>query len=132
MTRLNSEFVDRPFFFSFLFTWGIIEYFGKHFKSVSAKIVQETKLFFVRIFPGNYYTYRVENIYNNSWVFFQGVVLAVLRGAVLYAQLPGRLFSPKVINKKYRGFLPYAIFGTLEKVALAKNRISRIFILCTQ
>ena len=69
MTRLNSEFVDRPFFFSFLFTWGIIEYFGKHFKSVSAKIVQETKLFFVRIFPGNYYTYRVENIYNNSWVF---------------------------------------------------------------
>ena len=102
MTRLNSEFVDRPFFFSFLFTWGIIEYFGKHFKSISAKIVQETKLFFVRIFPGNYYTYRVENIYNNSWVFFQGVVLAVLRGAVLYAQLPGRLFSPKVIfNKQY-------------------------------
>ena len=32
----------------------------------------------------------------------------------------------------YRGFLPYATFGTLEKVALAKNRISKIFILCTQ
>ena len=32
----------------------------------------------------------------------------------------------------YRGFLPYATFGTSEKVALAKNRISKIFILCTQ
>ena len=32
----------------------------------------------------------------------------------------------------YRGFLPYATFGTWEKVALAKIRISKIFILCTQ
>ena len=33
---------------------------------------------------------------------------------------------------KYRGFLPYATFGTWKKTALAKNRISKIFILCTQ
>ena len=32
----------------------------------------------------------------------------------------------------YRGFSPYATFGTWKKVALAKNRISKIFILCTQ
>ena len=32
----------------------------------------------------------------------------------------------------YRGFLPYATLGTWEKVALAKNRISQIYILCTQ
>ena len=32
----------------------------------------------------------------------------------------------------YRGFLPYATFGTWKKTALAKNRISKIFILCTQ
>ena len=32
----------------------------------------------------------------------------------------------------YRGFSPYATFGTWQKVALAKNRISKIFILCTQ
>ena len=31
----------------------------------------------------------------------------------------------------YRGFLPYATFGTWKKTALAKNRISKIFILCT-
>ena len=28
----------------------------------------------------------------------------------------------------YRGFLPYATFGTLEKVALAKNSISHVHI----
>jgi hypothetical protein len=28
--------------------------------------------------------------------------------------------------------LPYATFGTWEKVALAKNRIRQIFILCTK
>ena len=33
---------------------------------------------------------------------------------------------------KYRGFSPYATFGTWKKFALAKNRISKIFILCTQ
>ena len=27
----------------------------------------------------------------------------------------------------YRGFLPYATFGTWKKTALAKNRISKIF-----
>ena len=32
----------------------------------------------------------------------------------------------------YRGFLRYATFGTWKKTALAKNRISKIFILCTQ
>ena len=32
---------------------------------------------------------------------------------------------------EYRGFLPYATFGTWKKFALAKNRISKIFILCT-
>ena len=32
----------------------------------------------------------------------------------------------------YRGFLPYATFGTWKKFALAKNRISKIFILCTR
>ena len=32
----------------------------------------------------------------------------------------------------YRGFLPYATFGTWKKFAVAKNRISKIFILCTQ
>ena len=32
----------------------------------------------------------------------------------------------------YRGFLPYATFGTWKKFALAKNRINKIFILCTQ
>ena len=35
-------------------------------------------------------------------------------------------------SSNYRGFLPYATFGTWKKVALAKNRISKIFILCTQ
>jgi hypothetical protein len=34
--------------------------------------------------------------------------------------------------KTYRGFSPYATFGTWKKIALAKNRISKIFILCTQ
>ena len=33
---------------------------------------------------------------------------------------------------KYRGFSPYATFGTWKKFALAKNRISKIFVLCTQ
>ena len=37
-----------------------------------------------------------------------------------------------VIGHKYRGFLPYATFGTWKKFALAKNRISKIFVLCTQ
>ena len=32
----------------------------------------------------------------------------------------------------YRGFLPYATFGTWKKFAFAKNRISKIFILCMQ
>ena len=32
----------------------------------------------------------------------------------------------------YRGFSPYATFGTWKKVALAKNRINKIFILYTQ
>ena len=32
----------------------------------------------------------------------------------------------------YRGFSPYATFGTWKKVALAKNLISKIFILCKQ
>ena len=32
----------------------------------------------------------------------------------------------------YRGFSPYATFGTWKKFALAINRISKIFILCTQ
>ena len=31
----------------------------------------------------------------------------------------------------YRGFSPYATFGTWKKTALAKNRVSKIFILCT-
>ena len=35
-------------------------------------------------------------------------------------------------NGGYRGFLPYATFGTWKKTALAKNRTSKIFILCTQ
>ena len=32
----------------------------------------------------------------------------------------------------YRGFSPNATFWTWKKFALAKNRISKIFILCTQ
>ena len=36
------------------------------------------------------------------------------------------------LKRTYRGFLPYATFGTWKKFALAKNRISKIFILCTQ
>ena len=32
----------------------------------------------------------------------------------------------------YRGLLPYANFGTWKKFTLAKNRISKVFILCTQ
>ena len=35
-------------------------------------------------------------------------------------------------KKKYRGFLPYATFGTWKKLALAKNSVSQIFILCMQ
>ena len=34
-----------------------------------------------------------------------------------------------LIIKTYRGFSPYATFGTWQKVALAKNRISHV---CTQ
>ena len=34
--------------------------------------------------------------------------------------------------QKYRGFSPYTTFRTWKKFALAKNRISKIFILCTQ
>ena len=34
--------------------------------------------------------------------------------------------------KIYRGFSPYATFGTWKKFALTKNRISKIFVLCTQ
>ena len=37
-----------------------------------------------------------------------------------------------LLQNLYRGFLPYATFGTWKKTALAKNRISKIFILCTQ
>ena len=41
--------------------------------------------------------------------------------------------SAKLIQSyQYRGFLPYATFGTWKKTALAKNRISNFFILCTQ
>ena len=29
--------------------------------------------------------------------------------------------------RNYRGFLPYATFGTWKKTTLAKNRISKIF-----
>ena len=36
-----------------------------------------------------------------------------------------------ICTNKYRGFSPYATFGTWKKFALAKNRISKIFILCT-
>ena len=32
----------------------------------------------------------------------------------------------------YRGFSPYATFGTWKKNALAKNRVSKIFILCME
>ena len=46
-----------------------------------------------------------------------------------FRQGQGVQFSRKVY---YRGFLPYATFGTWKKTALAKNRISKIFILCTQ
>ena len=36
------------------------------------------------------------------------------------------------LRLEYRGFSPYAAFGTWKKTALAKNRISKIFILCMQ
>ena len=40
--------------------------------------------------------------------------------------------SKKDLYNVYRGFSPYATFGTWKKFALAKNRISKIFVLCTQ
>ena len=36
-----------------------------------------------------------------------------------------------MVQGLYRGFSPYATFGTWKKTALAKNRIRKIFILCT-
>ena len=43
-----------------------------------------------------------------------------------------QIFLRMVTLKYYRGFLPYATFGTWKKTALAENRISKISILCTQ
>ena len=41
-------------------------------------------------------------------------------------------FLMKSLKNMYKGFLPYATFGTCRKTALAKNRISKTSILCTQ
>ena len=43
---------------------------------------------------------------------------------IIFQKENGNTFT---LTYNYRGFLPYATFGTLEKVALAKNRISQIF-----
>ena len=49
--------------------------------------------------------------------------------AVIYVMNDSRLYLGSFhLHSRYRGFSPYATFGTLEKVALAKNRISKIFI----
>ena len=52
---------------------------------------------------------------------------------ILNFQVPAegleRLIS---LHTQYRGFSPYATFGTWKKFTLAKNRISKIFVLCTQ
>ena len=53
-----------------------------------------------------------------------------------YQQIPFRIKpntsacpNPTMTVSKYRGFSPYATFGTFEKFALAKNRISQILVI---
>ena len=77
---------------------------------------------------------KVEAIENLPHIFIDSFQTCLEKKLLRFKSVDNHAYSWQYCctNIKYRGFLPYATFGTWKKVALAKNCISKISILYTQ